>query len=100
MFTSEHSTKFNLRSLDEMSKARAQNVIPRFSGIQTAGEQTRMQAYTRLASTEILGRKNELGLILDTVASCLEMDPKKRPTIRGLFSSPLFDVDVAEQTHY
>jgi serine/threonine protein kinase len=91
MFTSQNSTKFNLRNLDEITKARAQNIIPRFSGIQTASEQTRMQSYTRLASAEILGRKNELGLIIDTIASCLEIDPKKRPTIRGLLNSPLFD---------
>ena len=33
------------------------------------------------AKAEVLERKNELGLILDLVASCLDIDPKKRPTI-------------------
>ena len=33
------------------------------------------------AKAEVLERKNELGLVLDLIASCLDMDPKKRPTI-------------------
>ena len=39
---------------------------------------------TSFAKGEVLERKNELGLILDLVASCLDMDPKKRPTINGI----------------
>jgi len=46
-----------------------------------------------------LSRKNELGLILDLVASCLDMDPKKRPTINGLLHSPLFAMDKYELTN-
>jgi len=46
-----------------------------------------------MAKGQILERKNELGLILDLVASCLEMDPKKRPTIKGLLNSPIFSID-------
>jgi len=41
----------------------------------------REKAYLGLAKASILERKNELGLILDLVSSCLDIDPKKRPTI-------------------
>jgi hypothetical protein len=34
-----------------------------------------------MAKVEVLERKNELGLILDLIAACLDVDPKKRPTI-------------------
>lgn len=44
----------------------------------------------------MLARKNELGLILDVISSCLEMDPKKRPSIQGLLHSPLFSLDNFE----
>ncbi len=37
--------------------------------------------FKAFAQAEVLERKNELGLILDLIASCLDMDPKKRPTI-------------------
>lgn len=37
--------------------------------------------YLAFAKAEVLERKNELGLILDLIASCLDADPKKRPTI-------------------
>ena len=50
-----------------------------------------------MAKGQILERKNELGLILDLVSSCLEMDPKKRPTIQGLLNSPIFSIDKNEQ---
>jgi serine/threonine protein kinase len=46
----------------------------------------------------ILSRKNELGLILDLISSCLDIDPKKRPTISGLLNSPLFMMDNYERT--
>lgn len=51
------------------------------------------------AQAEVLERKNELGLILDLVASCLDMDPKKRPTVHGLLTSPLFQMDKYELTN-
>jgi serine/threonine protein kinase len=54
---------------------------------------------TAFAKGEVLERKNELGLILDLVASCLDMDPKKRPTINGLLNSPLFQMDKYELTN-
>jgi len=47
----------------------------------------------------VLERKNELGLILDTIASCLDLDPKNRPTIQGLLNSPLFKLDKYELTN-
>ena len=50
------------------------------------------------ARADVLARKNELGLILDLVSSCLDADPKRRPTISGLLHSPLFQLDSYEQT--
>lgn len=47
----------------------------------------------------MLERKNELGLILDLISSCLDVDPKKRPTITGLLHSPIFKLDHQEQTN-
>ena len=47
----------------------------------------------------VLERKNELGLILDLIASCLDEDPKKRPTIQGLLHSPIFMMDDHERTN-
>jgi len=38
-------------------------------------------------------------LILDLVSSCLDVDPKKRPTIQGLLHSPIFKMDSHEQTN-
>ena len=52
-----------------------------------------------LAKEKVLQRKNELGLILDLMASCLDVDPKRRPTIQGLISSPIFMLDSYEQTN-
>lgn len=46
----------------------------------------------------MLARKNELGLILDLISSCLDVDPKRRPTIPGLLTSPLFQLDSYEMT--
>ena len=47
----------------------------------------------------VLERKNELGLILDLISSCLDVDPKKRPTIQGLLNSPIFMLDKNELTN-
>ena len=52
-----------------------------------------------MAKAEILQHKNELGLILDLIASCLDVDPKKRPTIQGLLNSPIFYLDQHERTN-
>jgi len=52
-----------------------------------------------MAKVEVLERKNEMGLILDLIAACLDVDPKKRPTIQGLATSPLFFLDTSEQTN-
>jgi serine/threonine protein kinase len=51
------------------------------------------------AKADVLDRKNELGLVLDIISSCLDMDPKKRPTIQGLLHSPLFSLDKYELTN-
>ena len=50
----------------------------------------------QFAKGAMLDRKNELGLILDLISSCLDTDPKKRPTISGLLHSPLFHLDNFE----
>lgn len=50
------------------------------------------------AKSAVLERKNELGLIMDLISSCLDLDPKRRPTIPGLLSSPLFQMDEYELT--
>ena len=47
----------------------------------------------------MLDRKNELGLILDLISSCLDEDPKKRPTIQGMLHSPIFMQDDHERTN-
>ena len=47
----------------------------------------------------VLERKNELGLILDLISSCLDVDPKKRPTIQGMLNSPIFMLDKHELTN-
>jgi serine/threonine protein kinase len=52
-----------------------------------------------LSQAEVLERKNELGLILDLISSCLDVDPKKRPTIQGLLNSPIFFLDQQERTN-
>ena len=54
-----------------------------------------MQAFAKI---DVLSRKNELGLILDLISSCLDVDPKRRPTIPGLLKSPLFQMDAYEMT--
>ena len=72
---------------------------PRFPGQQTTSQSVREQTYLSFAKASILERKNELGLILDLVSSCLDVDPKKRPTIQGLLNSPLFQLDSNELTN-
>ncbi len=55
--------------------------------------------FQHFAKFDVLERKNELGLILDLIASCLDMDPKKRPSINGMLNSPLFSMDKYELTN-
>lgn len=52
-----------------------------------------------MAKATVLDRKNELGLILDLISSCLDVDPKKRPTIQGMLNSPIFMLDNHELTN-
>lgn len=49
-----------------------------------------------LAKDSVLRRKNEMGLILDLIASCLDVDAKQRPTISGLLNSHIFKLDNHE----
>jgi serine/threonine protein kinase len=55
--------------------------------------------YQALAKDEIYKNKNELGLIIDLISSCLDPDPNKRPTIKGLRHSPLFKLDKYEKVN-
>lgn len=50
----------------------------------------------KLADESIFVHKNEIGLIIDLISSCLNPDPNKRPTVRGLLQSPLFIMDRYE----
>ena len=36
---------------------------------------------------------------MDIISSCIDVDPKKRPTIQGLLASPLFQLDKYELTN-
>jgi serine/threonine protein kinase len=100
MFDKAHCTKFQFLNMDEITK-QAEKARGKKKPISRKDlkikEEERIHQFTCHASAEILSRKNELGLILDTISSCLEMDPEKRPTIRGLINSPLFDIDSSER---
>jgi len=96
--------KFQFKSLaqsiqDGQNKAMVKDPPPRFPGQSHSGDEIRKKIYLAFAKGDILDRKNELGLILDMVASCLDIDPKKRPTINGLLNSPLFQLDEYEKTN-
>jgi serine/threonine protein kinase len=71
----------------------------RFAGQKGSASGVRNQFLAAMAKAEILQHKNELGLILDLIASCLDVDPKKRPTIQGLLNSPIFYLDQHERTN-
>jgi hypothetical protein len=89
MFTKENSKKFNFQTVvpkkDEKKQAETENVNEqapiRFAGQQNNQKSVRKQFLMQMAKQNILERKNELGLILDLISACLDIDPKKRPTI-------------------
>lgn len=86
-------------SKQNMLEAMMSSVPYRFSGQKDPQRKTRNQFLLAMAKVEVLERKNELGLILDLIASCLDVDPKKRPTIQGLLTSPMFFLDPHEKTN-
>jgi Ca2+-binding EF-hand superfamily protein/serine/threonine protein kinase len=59
------------------------------------------KSYESLLNTELLSQthKSDIGLILDLVAMCLQINPSHRPTVRGLLMSPLFQLDDFQQRH-
>jgi serine/threonine protein kinase len=103
LFEGGNSKKFTFKSIAEnirdnnpgMTKDRA----PRYPGQSHTNQDIRQKMFQVFAQAEVLERKNELGLILDLIASCLDMDPKKRPTIQGMLHSPLFQMDNYELTN-
>ena len=105
MFSSEeNSKKFVFKPLakkiaENNNPELMSNKPPRFSGQSTTNQAVREKTYLSFAKSSILERKNELGLILDLVSSCLDVDPKKRPTIQGLLNSPIFQLDNNEMTN-
>lgn len=99
MFADNNSKKFCFHSLTaEEVKEQIRN-MPRFAGQETKSAEIRKKLLFSLAQATVLSRKNELGLILDVISSCLDIDPKKRPTINGLLHSPLLKMDLQEQTN-
>ena len=95
LFDDGNSKKFHFKSLaaqikDNNNQTMNPNQPPRFPGQSHSNQELRHKIFQNFAKAGILERKNELGLILDLIASCLDMDPKKRPTIQGLLNSPLF----------
>lgn len=94
LFSHENSKKFSYTPIVTDDKR-----VPDFPGQSNTADQIRKRVLEGFSSAEILGRKNELGLILDLIASCIEIDPKNRPTIQGLLDSPLFKLDQYEKTN-
>lgn len=90
LFESGNSKKFTFNSMAEDIRNKGGSQVPSFPGQSHSNQELRQRVIHAFAKAEILERKNELGLILDLIASCLDMDPKKRPTIMGLLNSPLF----------
>lgn len=103
LFTQENSKKFHFKTVAEQAQrggtlgADGQRP-PRFPGQEATAQDSRLQVYQSFAKASVLARKNELGLILDLISSCLDVDPKRRPTIPGLLTSPLFQLDSYEMT--
>jgi serine/threonine protein kinase len=101
LFTQESSKKFHFQTLEKKLDQGGQGSgpkAPQFPGQPTTNEDTRLRLMKAFARADVLARKNELGLILDLVSSCLDADPKRRPTIAGLQHSPLFQMDDYERT--
>jgi len=101
MFAGDNSKKFSFHALsaEEAKQQIATLEPPRFAGQHTKAEEIRKKLLSQLAQATVLQRKNELGLILDVISSCLDIDPKKRPTINGLLHSPLLKMDNQELTN-
>lgn len=101
MFADENSKKFSFKALssDQCKEQLAVLSPPRFAGQAKNAENVRKKLIFQLAQASVLERKNELGLILDLISSCLDVDPKKRPTITGLLHSPIFRLDHSERTN-
>lgn len=92
MFTKENSKKYSFNMIVEKDSAKQQqqDTTIRFAGQQDKAQTIRKEFLKLMAKANILERKNELGLILDLIAACLDVDPKKRPTIKGLLHSQIF----------
>lgn len=104
MFTDGNSKKFTFKPLTQQIEEnnnpnKEPTQVPRFPGQQTKNSAVREKTYLALAKAQVLERKNELGLILDLISSCLDVDPKKRPTVEGLLHSPIFMLDEPELTN-
>lgn len=98
MFTKGNSKKFTFKPLTQQieennNPGKEAVQAPRFPGQQQKNSAFREKTYLALAKSMVLERKNELGLILDLISSCLDVDPKKRPTIPGMLNSPIFMLD-------
>ncbi len=104
LFDQGNSKKFAFKTLaqdirDNNNPSLLKDQPPRFAGQSHSNQEIRRKVFQAFAKAEVLERKNELGLILDLIASCLDMDAKKRPTISGLINSPLFKLDKYEMTN-
>jgi serine/threonine protein kinase len=73
-----------------------EDISTSFAGQKKSAKQIRMSLLKKLADESIFANKNEIGLIIDLICSCLNPDPSKRPSIRGLLHSPLFIMDKYE----
>jgi len=103
LYTQENSKKFHFKSVAEQMRESGLSPDdpaepPRYAGRQMTNQESRLRAMQAFAKAGVLARKNDLGLILDLISSCLDLDPKRRPTIPGLLSSPLFQLDDYELT--
>lgn len=102
LFTKENSKKFHFKSIEEQlndyENEKGSNKIIAFPGESKPNKEQRLKLLRSFAKAGVLARKNELGLILDLISSCLDFDSKKRPTIPGLRNSPLFKLDKYELT--
>jgi serine/threonine protein kinase len=101
LFEQGNSKKFTFQSIakDIQDNGNLKDKPPRFPGQSSSQQELRQKMIQVFAKSEVLERKNELGLVLDLIASCLDMDPKKRPTIQGLLNSLLFAMDKYELTN-